>query len=66
MTDGRQAGKEDRQRRDKWDLEGQRELEQADAGYRPEVGSRAAYQSGYRTGFRTGYREGFGRDPDGR
>ena len=55
--DGVQAGKEDKPRG--WDLEGQRELETADAGYLPTVGSRADYQAGYRAGFRRGYSEGF-------
>jgi Ca2+-binding EF-hand superfamily protein len=56
--DGVQAGREDKPRG--WDLEGQRELEQADAGYQASMGNRAEYQAGYRTGFRRGYREGFG------
>jgi hypothetical protein len=56
--DGIQAGKEDKPRG--WDLEGQRELETADAGYQPVVGDRAEYQAAYRSGFRRGYREGFG------
>jgi Ca2+-binding EF-hand superfamily protein len=56
--DGVQAGKEDKPRH--WDLEGQRELETADAGYQPAIGSRADYQAGYRAGFRLGYAEGFG------
>jgi Ca2+-binding EF-hand superfamily protein len=56
--DGVQAGREDKPH--SWDLEGQRELETADAGYQPVVGSRADYQAGYRAGFRRGYREGFG------
>jgi Ca2+-binding EF-hand superfamily protein len=56
--DGIQAGKEDKPRG--WDLEGQRELETADAGYQPIVGDRAEYQAAYRSGFRRGYREGFG------
>lgn len=60
LADGRQAGREDREQRNRWDLEGQRELEQADAGYRPDVGSREQYQAGYREGFRRGYAEGFG------
>ncbi len=60
-TDGRQAGREDRQiNGGNWDLEGQRELEQADAGYQQGVGARADYQAGYREGFRRAYREGFG------
>lgn len=57
--DGIQAGREDKPRG--WDLEGQRELEQADAGYQGSMGNRAEYQAGYRNGFRRGYREGFGR-----
>jgi Ca2+-binding EF-hand superfamily protein len=56
--DGIQAGREDKPRG--WDLEGQRELEQADAGYQANMGNRADYQAGYRSGFRRGYREGFG------
>ena len=57
--EGIQAGREDKPRG--WDLEGQRELEQADSGYQTSMGNRADYQSGYRSGFRRGYREGFGR-----
>jgi Ca2+-binding EF-hand superfamily protein len=57
--EGVQAGREDKQH-GHWDLEGQRELEQADAGYSPTVGARDQYQSGYRAGFRVGYAEGFG------
>jgi Ca2+-binding EF-hand superfamily protein len=60
LVEGRQAGREDKQNGVGWDLEGQRELEQADSGYQPNVGSRVEYQSGYREGFRRGYREGFG------
>jgi hypothetical protein len=61
LTDGRQAGKEDRTvNGGKWDLEGQRELEQADAGYETRLGRREDYQAGYRAGFRRGYTEGFG------
>jgi Ca2+-binding EF-hand superfamily protein len=56
--DGVQAGREDKPRG--WDLEGQRELETADAGYQPTVGARGDYQAGYRAGFRRGYRDGFG------
>jgi len=58
-AEGIQAGREDKPR--VWDLEGQRELEQADSGYQPSMGNRADYQAGYRAGFRLGYREGFGR-----
>jgi hypothetical protein len=61
LTDGRQAGKEDRTvNGGKWDLEGQRELEQADAGYETRLGRREDYQAGFRAGFRRGYAEGFG------
>jgi hypothetical protein len=61
VSDGRQAGREDKTvNGGRWDLEGQRELESADAGYTDGVGPRADYQAGYRAGFRTGYREGFG------
>jgi Ca2+-binding EF-hand superfamily protein len=61
VIEGRQAGKEDKGvDGGHWDLEGQRELEQADSGYTPELGARADYQEGYRAGFRSGYREGFG------
>jgi hypothetical protein len=60
LAEGRAAGREDRERRQGWDLEGQRELEQADSGYSPPVGSREEYQAGYRAGFRRGYPEGYG------
>lgn len=61
MAEGRQAGREDRERNQGWDLDGQRELEQADSGYDAGMGPRAEYQAGYREGFRRGYREGWGR-----
>ena len=57
--DGVQAGREDKQH-GHWDLDGQRELEQADAGYSSSVGAREDYQGGYRAGFRVGYGEGYG------
>ena len=60
-AEGRQAGKDDRSGTGRWDLEGQRELEQADSGYNSNVGPRDEYQAGYRVGFRLGYQEGFGR-----
>ena len=56
--EGVQAGKEDKPRH--WDLEGQRELEQADSGYEARLGNYSEYQAGYRAGFRRGYAEGFG------
>ena len=64
IADGRQAGREDKELRNSWDLDGQRELEEADAGYdagyEASLGSRTDYQAGYRAGFRAGYRQGFG------
>ena len=60
MAEGRTAGREDRDRNQGWDLDGQRELEQADSGYYDGLGARADYQAGYRAAFRIGYREGFG------
>ncbi len=60
LIEGRHAGREDKQQHGVWDLEGQRELEQADSGYDASVGPRAEYQAGYREAFRRGYREGFG------
>ena len=59
LAEGRAAGREDRVRNQGWDLEGQRELEQADSGYQASMGARAEYQAGYREGFRRGYREGW-------
>ena len=61
LTEGRQAGYEDKNvNGGVWDLEGQRELEQADSGYSAQVGPRNEFQAGYRAGFRRGYRLGFG------
>lgn len=60
LAEGRQAGKEDKSLRNQWDLEGQRELEQADSGYTNDLGARPDYQAGYRAGFRLGYKQGFG------
>jgi Ca2+-binding EF-hand superfamily protein len=59
LTEGRAAGREERQRNQAWDLEGQRELESADSGYEPHFGPRTDYQAGYRAGFRVGYPEGW-------
>lgn len=61
LSEGRAAGREDRARNQGWDLEGQRELEQADSGFDPRLGPRPEYQAGYREGFRRGYRDGYGR-----
>src|SRR3954468_20614255 len=61
LIEGREAGKEDKGvNGGHWELEGQRELEQADSGYTADLGARTDYQAGYRAGFRTGYSEGFG------
>jgi Ca2+-binding EF-hand superfamily protein len=60
LAEGREAGRGDKQQAGVWDLEGQRELEQADSGYDPRLGPREEYQAGYREAFRRGYREGFG------
>jgi Ca2+-binding EF-hand superfamily protein len=60
LAEGRAAGREDRERNQGWDLEGQRELEQADSGYQAGMGPRTEYQAGYREAFRRGYREGWG------
>jgi hypothetical protein len=62
LADGRAAGREDRARNQGFDLDGQRELEQADSGYRETLGARADYQAGYRAAFRVAYREGYGRN----
>jgi len=59
IQEGRAAGREDYVRNQGWDLEGQRELERADSGYTPQVGTLSDYQAGYREGFRTAYRDGF-------
>ena len=60
LADGRLAGREDRQRNQGFDLDGQRELDTADAGYDGRAGSLAEYQAGYRAAFRIAYREGYG------
>jgi hypothetical protein len=60
LSEGRAAGKEDKSLRNRWDLEGQSELEQADSGYTNDLGRREEYQAGYRAGFRLGYKQGFG------
>ena len=57
--EGRAAGREDFTRHQGWDLEGQRELEQANSGYTPQMGMLSDYQAGYREGFRSAYRAGF-------
>lgn len=59
IQEGRAAGREDFVRNQGFDLDGQRELERADSGYTPQVGTLSEYQAGYREGFRNAYREGF-------
>ena len=61
QTEGRVAGREDRDRNQGYDLEGQRELETADSGYGARFGSRPEYQEGYRAGSRAAYPEGWNR-----
>jgi len=58
-VEGRAAGREDRERNQRWDLEGQRELEAADSGYQARLGPKPEYQAGYRDGFRSTYGEGW-------
>lgn len=60
-AEGHAAGREDRDRNQGWDLDGQRELESADSGYVARFGARAQYQQGYRDGFRAAYPEGWDR-----
>jgi len=57
--EGRAAGREDFVRHQGWDVEGQRELEQADSGYTRQMGTLSDYQAGYREAFRIAYRAGF-------
>jgi hypothetical protein len=59
LAEGRAAGREDRQRNQGFDLEGQRELQFADSGYDARFGAKPDYQSGYRDAFRLAYREGW-------
>ncbi len=66
LQEGRAAGRDDYLRNQGWDLDGQRELERADSGYTPQMGSLGDYQSGYREGFRNAYREGFNDARDNR
>ena len=66
IQEGRMAGREDYRRNQGFDLDGQRELERADSGYTPQVGSLSDYQAGYREGFRNAYRAGFNDARDGR
>ena len=61
VSEGRNAGRDDRVVNHYWDLEGQRELETADSGYDARFGPKAQYQAGYREGFRRAYREGWER-----
>jgi hypothetical protein len=59
IKEGMAAGREDFNRNQGWDLEGQRELQSADSGYNSSMGPRTDYQAGYREGFRNAYRAGF-------
>lgn len=66
IQEGREQGRQDYLRYQRWDLDGQTELERADSGYTPQVGSLTDYQAGYREGFRNAYREGWYNARDGR
>ena len=57
LVEGRAAGREDLERNQGFDLEGQRELETADSGYDTRFGLKSDYQTGYREAFRLAYRE---------
>jgi len=57
--EGRAQAREDRVRNQPYDVEGQRELENADSGYDVRFGAKADYQAGYRAGWRSGYPEGW-------
>jgi Ca2+-binding EF-hand superfamily protein len=59
IAEGMVAGREDYNRNQGWDLEGQRELVNANSGYQSHMGSLNDYQAGYREGFRNAYRAGF-------
>jgi Ca2+-binding EF-hand superfamily protein len=59
IQEGRAAGREDFVRHQGWDLEGQRELEQANSGYTPQMGTVSDSQAGSREAFRSAYRAGF-------
>ena len=59
VLEGRVAGRQDWVGYQRFDLDGQRELERADSGYTPKIGSLSDYQAGYREGFSEAYREGF-------
>lgn len=59
LREGAAAGREDRERNQPWDIEGQREMQSADSGYNPTVGPLDEYQAGYRDGFRRAYPDAF-------
>ena len=61
MIEGRAAGREDHDRNQGWDLEGQRELEGADSGYEARMDRGPTIRPAIAEAFRIGYREGFGR-----
>jgi EF hand domain-containing protein len=60
-TDGHFAGRQARDRNQRWNPEGQRALRFADSGYEARFGSRPLFQEGYRDGFRAAYGEGWDR-----
>ena len=55
LTEGAASGREDRERNQPWDIEGQREMQSANSGYTATMGPLQDYQTGYREGFRQAY-----------
>ena len=58
-TAGREQGRVDARRRERYDPVASREYRDGDRGYEASYGSRDAYKSNYRSGFRQGYEDGY-------
>jgi hypothetical protein len=56
---GRERGRTDASKGDRYDPVASREYRDGDPGYAASYGSRDAYKSNYRAGFRQGYEEGY-------
>ena len=56
---GRERGRADATRGDRYDPVASRDYRDGDAGYAAPYGSRDAYKSNYRAGFRQGYEDGY-------
>ena len=56
---GRERGRADAGRGERYDPVASREYRDGDPGYSASYGSRDAYKSNYRAGFRQGYEEGY-------